>query len=268
MALSGFHAVVKSLLFMINLIFWITGLCITALAVWLLSDPSFYISMAQDELSYKTGLFIFLGIGILLFIIGFLGCCGALRESKVMLVLFFCILLLLMVIEISAAAWTYANINELEEIVKDSVEETIRNEYGQVSARTVAFDAIQEGLACCGSDGPTDWEVSAYNNQTEKALYISASSKPYRIPTSCCNAEAPAVDCTAATLVHPTLSISPVINQSGCKDKLLELLSEYVHLSIIVGVVIGIIQGVGLLFALILCCGIQRQTRYKAVRVG
>lgn len=50
-------------------------------------DPTFYVSMAQEESSYYSGVCIlFLG-GALLFIVGFLGCFGAYKESQRLLVL-------------------------------------------------------------------------------------------------------------------------------------------------------------------------------------
>ena len=57
------------------------------LSVWMLVDPTFYVSMAQKESDYKSGICIlFLG-GSLLFAVGFLGCFGAFKESQRLLVL-------------------------------------------------------------------------------------------------------------------------------------------------------------------------------------
>lgn len=53
----------------------------------MLVDPTFYISMAQDESSYTIGIYVFLIIGALMFIVGFLGCTGVIKESQGMLVL-------------------------------------------------------------------------------------------------------------------------------------------------------------------------------------
>lgn len=53
----------------------------------MLTDPTFYMSMAQDESSYYIGIYLFLAVGLLMFIVGFLGCCGAIKESQCMLVL-------------------------------------------------------------------------------------------------------------------------------------------------------------------------------------
>lgn len=65
----------------------ITGLTIIVLSVWMLTDPTFYISMAQDQSSYYSGVYLFLIVGSLMFIVGFLGCCGTIKESQCMLVL-------------------------------------------------------------------------------------------------------------------------------------------------------------------------------------
>lgn len=57
------------------------------LAVWMWIDPMFSISMAQDEASYYTGVYLILFVGVLLLIVGFLGCAAAISESQYSLVL-------------------------------------------------------------------------------------------------------------------------------------------------------------------------------------
>lgn len=57
------------------------------LALWMWIDPTFSISMAQDEASYYAGVYLILFIGALLLIVGFLGCAAAISESQCSLVL-------------------------------------------------------------------------------------------------------------------------------------------------------------------------------------
>lgn len=64
----------------------VVGLVILALSLWMLFDPTFYISMVQDESSYYSGICILLLIGALLFVVGFVGCIGAYKESKRLLI--------------------------------------------------------------------------------------------------------------------------------------------------------------------------------------
>lgn len=66
--------------------FQIAGIAIVALAVWMLVDPTFMISLAQEQQNYQYALFVLLAIGILMILLAFCGCCGAFKESQCMLV--------------------------------------------------------------------------------------------------------------------------------------------------------------------------------------
>ncbi|XP_026675772.1 CD9 antigen-like [Diaphorina citri] len=112
----------------------------------MLTDPTFYVRMAQDESNYYAGVYLLLSVGLLLFIVGFLGCCGAYRESRNTLTLFFCFLLIVLVAQISAVVWGYANLDQLESLIRSNVASTVRHEYGVISSRTFTFDSIQEGV--------------------------------------------------------------------------------------------------------------------------
>jgi hypothetical protein len=50
------------------------------------------------------------------------------------------------VAEISAGAWAYSKSDQLEELVRDTVTTTVRQEYGVVQSRTDTFDQIQKGV--------------------------------------------------------------------------------------------------------------------------
>lgn len=72
--------------FLVLLVFQIAGIAIVALAVWMLVDPTFMISLTQEQQNYQIALFILLGLGILMVLLAFCGCCGAFKESQCMLV--------------------------------------------------------------------------------------------------------------------------------------------------------------------------------------
>jgi uncharacterized membrane protein len=52
----------------------------------MLTDPTFLVSMTQEEKHYYIALYIFFAVGALMLLVAFLGCCGAFRESQCMLV--------------------------------------------------------------------------------------------------------------------------------------------------------------------------------------
>ena len=62
----------------------LAGVGILVLSIWLLFDQALLFA-AKGALNYQTGTYILLITGALMTIIGFLGCCGALRESQCLL---------------------------------------------------------------------------------------------------------------------------------------------------------------------------------------
>ena len=116
---------------------------------------------------------------------------------------FFCFLLIIVVAEISVMIWAYANSHKLEEYVRETVKSTVQEEYGVVDSRTRTFDTIQEGLMCCGANGPRDWASSKYNKADRNVLDLAVSStlQVYKVPESCCNPHAPRDVCKTARSV-------------------------------------------------------------------
>uniref|UniRef100_A0A1B6C476 Tetraspanin n=1 Tax=Clastoptera arizonana TaxID=38151 RepID=A0A1B6C476_9HEMI len=265
MGLTGCFAILKYFIFFINLVLWITGLTIVVLSIWMLIDPTFYISMAQDESSYTIGIYVFLIIGTLMFIVGFLGCTGVIKESQGILTLFSSLLVIILVAEVSAGAWAYTNSMRLQEFVKENVKNTVLQEYGQVSTRTELFDVIQQGLKCCGADRPSDWSGSHFNKAENKGLNLAISStvQPYKVPNSCCAVDMQSNECRDALEVVSHHN-PQIIFSEGCTEKLLVVLTDNMSIIVGLGVAVGLAQWLGLIFALVLCCAIQQRDKYKA----
>ncbi|XP_059617858.1 CD9 antigen [Phlebotomus argentipes] len=268
MGLNGCCGVIKYLVVLVNLIFWLVGLATVVLAIWMLTDPTFLISMTQDENHYYIGLYIFLAIGALMLIVAFLGCCGAFKESQCMLVSFFCCLLIILVAEVAAGVWAFQNKQELSKMVQASVKHTVKEEYGIINSRTIAFDAIQKHFECCGASGPQDWASSRLNTKGKDGgfldMKISSLNPLYTIPESCCKKGTEKLACETSVKGGISSYINPAINSEGCVDKLVTALKE--NMPIVVAVFIGIItvEVLGLIFSLVLCCAIKRNDHYKA----
>lgn len=255
------YGCVKYLLVVMNFLFTLIGLAIVAQATWMLIDPTFYISMAQDANNYFITTYILLGIGVLLFLTSFFGCCGALRESKCMLCTFFCFLLIVFVAQVSSIIWGYMNINRLEPLVRSTLKTTVSEEYAKVKSRQTTFDAIQSGLRCCGADRPNDW----IGNQN---IVIAISPDPlyFTIPQSCCREGVTTQACKDATRVLKVGGDidTRIIYHEGCSDKIIDIIRLYGPIGFYVGVGIIFIEVVGMLFATILIFAINRNNRYKA----
>lgn len=266
MGLSRCCNIVKYLLVLINVLFWIVGIAALALFIWVLTDPSLLISMTHEENHFYIGLYLFLVVGVLMLVISCLGCCGSLRESQCMLVSFFCFLLVVLVAEIAVGAWAFHNKEKLDSMVRTTVKHTIQNEYGIIDTKTAAFDTFQNHLECCGANGPNDWASSKYNNQEKKIinLEISSGNLIYNIPKSCCKKDVDEAMCHMYRNIPIASQInSDVIHLHGCTDKLVAVFHDNVTIVMIAIITIIVIELFGLIFSIMLCCNIQSND-YKA----
>lgn len=61
------------------------GSFLLGVGVWVLVDPTGFREIVAANPLLFTGVYIILGMGGMLFLLGFLGCCGAIRENKCLL---------------------------------------------------------------------------------------------------------------------------------------------------------------------------------------
>lgn len=61
------------------------GSFLLAVGVWVLLDPMGFREIVAANPLLFTGVYVILAMGGMLFLLGFLGCCGAIRENKCLL---------------------------------------------------------------------------------------------------------------------------------------------------------------------------------------
>ncbi|KAI2563904.1 CD9 molecule, partial [Homo sapiens] len=102
---------------------WLAGIAVLAIGLWLRFDSQtksiFEQETNNNNSSFYTGVYILIGAGALMMLVGFLGCCGAVQESQCMLGLFFGFLLVIFAIEIAAAIWGYSHKDEVIKEVQE-----------------------------------------------------------------------------------------------------------------------------------------------------
>uniref|UniRef100_A0A3B5QS45 Tetraspanin n=1 Tax=Xiphophorus maculatus TaxID=8083 RepID=A0A3B5QS45_XIPMA len=135
--LSSWELCVKYAIFIFNFVFWLAGTGVLAVGLWLRFDsrtkPLFE---GEDSPSvFFTGVYLLIAAGGLMMVVGFLGCCGAIKESPCMLGL---VMLKGKVIE------------EVTEFYKQTFDnyKTTKQEALKETLRLIHF-----GLNCCGNTG-------------------------------------------------------------------------------------------------------------------
>ncbi|XP_018926119.1 tetraspanin 34 [Cyprinus carpio] len=181
MCCKGF---LKIMMFVFNGIIFLAGAAILAVGIWVAVDRVSllgfldHIEDAPPELAQLANIgYLLIGVGAFLTLVGFMGCCGAVKESKCMLLSFFTIVLIIFLVEVAAAVVLFVFeplvqkfLDEIEETVAKSIEDN----YGSDESFTSVWNSTMNELKCCGYKNYTDFMGSQFVNTT--SLY----------PDTCC----------------------------------------------------------------------------------
>lgn len=141
---------VKYLLFVFNFIFWVMGSLVLAVGLWLRFDPE-TVSLLNGEGAPDTffiGVYILIGAGSLVMLVGFFGCCGAVRESQCLLGSFFACLLIIFGAEVAAGVFGFLN---KDKIIQD-VQSFYKTSYDENTNGTMIQNSYHKVLNCCGTE--------------------------------------------------------------------------------------------------------------------
>ncbi|KAK1796496.1 hypothetical protein P4O66_009529 [Electrophorus voltai] len=145
---------VKYLLFVFNFIFWLSGSLVLAVGLWLRFDPSTTSFLNEDGVpAFFIAVYILIGVGGIMMLVGFFGCCGAVRESQCLLGSFFACLLVIFGAEAAAGVFGFLNKDKI-------ITEITINKVADNSSTT-----YQDILKCC-------W------NRNNPSLCPNADSEP------------------------------------------------------------------------------------------
>lgn len=161
-------------------------------------------------------------LGVLIGVIAFFGCCGAIKENSCMLTLYAGILLVFFIIQVILAIVAFVAASNEDRAIENRIALELGSLYNNTEdkARTTIND-IQTGLECCGLYGPNGTEV---NNSTGIIM------------KSCCPLSVSACTTTKAY-------------QIGCVTELTEIVLASLYVTGFVAVFFAIIELAGALFA-------------------
>lgn len=224
---------IKYLLFGFNLLFFLIGLglIITGAAVQTkFSNISHIIGDSELSLAY-----VLIGIGGIIFIVAFFGCCGAIKENYCMLNTFAVCILFVFLLEIGAVVAGIVLKDAISKTVTDGMESSMA-EYETKSIHS-AWDFIQEQFSCCGASNATEWFAHLKENE---------------VPQSCCKKKTS--DC--GIIKNKDWS---QIHAEPCLTSLQNTIEENLLNLIIAGVVVAVCQAIGIMLGCYLAKNIRKQ---------
>ncbi|XP_077871522.1 tetraspanin-9 isoform X2 [Ictidomys tridecemlineatus] len=99
-----------------------------------------------------------IAIGTIVMVTGFLGCLGAIKENKCLLLSFFIVLLIILLAELILLILFFVYMDKVNENAKKDLKEGLRlyNTENNVGLKN-AWNIIQAEMHCCGVTDYTDW---------------------------------------------------------------------------------------------------------------
>ncbi|KAL7404492.1 hypothetical protein ABVT39_015557 [Epinephelus coioides] len=220
----------KIMMFIFNGGIFVAGAAVLGVGVWVKVDSGSLLGLLDNVEGAPSGLsqlvyvsYLLMAVGGVLLVIGFLGCCGAVKESRCMLLTFFSIVLIIFIIEVAGAVvlLVFQDLaDQLLEGLEDEVITSIRKDYGSKESLTSLWNGTMDQFKCCGFKNYTDFNDSPF--------YLDHGGDVY--PPTCCNATI-----TVGVCNRNAASLSEV---DGCFVKLLQLIED--NAVIVAGVALGI----------------------------
>ncbi|XP_008580546.1 PREDICTED: tetraspanin-8 [Galeopterus variegatus] len=235
--MAGVSGCIKYSMFIFNFLFWLCGIVILGIAIWIrVSKDGQEILSSADSGTYPyVAVNILIAVGAIIMILGFLGCCGAVKESRCMLLLFFIFLLLILLLQVAAGILGAAFKSESQSILNETLYKNV-NLLSSTSEDAKAFQEavteFQEEFKCCGLvNGAADWGNNFLQN--------------YK---SC--------ECPSLTDSSCTSYRGKIVYKEPCISFIEELVAK--NLIIVIGIAFGlaIIETLGLVFSMVLYCQI------------
>jgi len=245
----------KYILFFFNLIFFLAGAALLGIGIWMKVDKNFssYLDVVTIDRSDKTiqaAMILVIVVGGIIFLTGFLGCCGAIQESSCLLMMYAFIMTILLLAEITAAILAAVFRKELGDELKKSMTEFAKTKMSPLNAtkndaQSLSWHRMQYKLECCGGENPDDYKENPnYKNHPNRAF-----------PQTCCKKKKNDFDKpdddTSTEMRECQANPSSNAYTEGCYNKLKKWIEDRAAILIGIGVGIAVIQILGIVFA---CC--------------
>uniref|UniRef100_A0A3Q3VWA4 Tetraspanin n=1 Tax=Mola mola TaxID=94237 RepID=A0A3Q3VWA4_MOLML len=227
----------KTVLLFLSLVFWAAGAALAYVGAYVIRSYDNFDNFIQDRYTLIPAAII-IGISVVMFIFGLVGCCATIRESKVGLGFFFVIIMLIFVAEVAALVFGFIyQGKQIKGDLERSMNEVFSKYDGQ-DTETKAVDYLQnQQLQCCGVWNHTSWANTTWS-----------TSHNGTAPLSCCKNTSSAV-CTGR-LDQPEL----LKTEQGCEAKLENLLQGVLVYAMLVILGFAIIKLFGMLSVCVITC--------------
>ncbi|KAM7423950.1 hypothetical protein PAMA_000350 [Pampus argenteus] len=223
----------KFILFAYAIVWWLIGGCILAIGIYAEVERQRYKTLQGIFLAPAVILII---LGIVMFIVSFIGVLASLRDNLTLLKVFMYTLTVCLILQLLGGILALVFRNQTMDLVNKNIQRGIVNYYDDLDFKNI-MDFVQKKFQCCGGKEFKDWSVNMYHNCSAPGPL--ACSVPY----TCCITTKPNevanTLCGYKMLKKERLDLIDDIHIRGCTDAfLIWLLDNY---KIMAGLLLGIL---------------------------
>ena len=287
--LGVFGRIGQVVLIIVNLLFAVLGIALLAAGSLLKYNEDLvngYASqfLKQIQLEHletnvysiiSSAALIFIIVGVFIFLLSLVGCCGACCQNRALLVVYAIVVILLLGVQIAVTVFTIKFKDEWQGPVKEEMKKVITNNYkgdNGTDVITLGINAVFMQFKCCGTQDYMDlvnvpgWARTYTFHEINRTLTFKA-------PYFCCKTvitETPAIDSGLFTNVDQTeCATNPTLQNSnykkGCFKALEEVVLRYSTIYLAVGISLIVLELFCIGFSCYICCMKRRQSGGKLV---
>jgi len=234
---------IKYLLFFFNLLFALSGLLLIITGCVIQGAYSDYLDFLGDDF-FNTPVFMIV-VGCIIFFVAFFGCCGAIKENHCMTTTFAVLLGVIFLMEVGAGIAAYQLKAEVNDLIEKNMERGMAhyNETGYEGV-TKTWDVVQREIGCCGTQEFRDWSNTTFSDKSN-------------VPDSCCLSDI--AGCGKSILTQNDDNAAMKVHTQGCFKSFSEQIKSNISAVGGVGIGIGILQFVGMVFAACLSRSLKKE---------
>jgi len=244
MALTKGGQILKYLVFIFNLFFWLSGLVLIIIGA-IAKTNNFNLQHYVGSGANGAPILLIV-VGCIITVLGFFGCFGAIRENFCMLITFSALLGLIFICELAAGIASYALHDKVEAYIITGMKNEIKNKNSTGIETETTLEKLQRQFHCCGISNFTDWKDSPF--------YGSRN----RVPETCCRPITTNHTKCITEVDWSGKKPDETIWSHGCQMQFFHKIQKNVAMIAGVGVGIAFLQALGIALACCLAHSIRR----------
>lgn len=217
----------KTLFFVFNFIFWLAGIGIMGVGIWIMVYKSDYKSLLDSDI-YVIVPGLMIAAGVVVIVVAIVGCLGAAKENRFFLISFLVMVILVFILELTIGVLAFVYSSKIKSEIRRTIKDKMNQQYGVNDDVTKSIDKLQEKNKCCGDTGGSSWNDTAWRQREQERV----------VPDSCCKTPSPG----CGIRDHPSN-----INDEGCLTQVEKFFQKHFTILAIVGIGVACIQLIGIL---------------------